>query len=108
MSLSVFLVCACVFLSFSIGFVLVSATPPSIFFFSDLRSALPFAENLPDLYIYIYMLLCSVVQLRYAASTERVYYEHSDDETGGCATLTQLLELRSEKNGTIKVGGATY
>ncbi|CAM9761421.1 unnamed protein product [Ectocarpus sp. 8 AP-2014] len=42
------------------------------------------------------------VTVRYAASTQRVYFEHTDGTTGGCATLSDVLAERVEKNGTVK------
>ncbi|CAN0343007.1 unnamed protein product, partial [Ectocarpus sp. 12 AP-2014] len=42
------------------------------------------------------------IPVRYAASSQRVYFEHSDGTTGGCATLSDVLAERVEKNGTVK------
>lgn len=43
-------------------------------------------------------------QVRYSATSQRVYFEHTDGvTTGGCATLSQILDFRQEKNGTVKV-----
>ena len=32
-----------------------------------------------------------------------MYFEHTDGTTGGCGTLTDILDFRQEKNGTVKV-----
>ncbi|CAM9884349.1 unnamed protein product [Scytosiphon promiscuus] len=42
------------------------------------------------------------VEVRYSATSQRVYFEHTDGTTGGCANLTQILDFRQEKNGTVK------
>lgn len=42
-------------------------------------------------------------QIRYSDTSQRVYFEHTDGTTGGCAQLSQVLDFRQEKNGTVKV-----
>lgn len=49
------------------------------------------------------MLLACSIQVRYSATSQRVYFEHTDGTTGGCGTLSHILDFRQEKNGTVKV-----
>eukprot|EP00752_Nemacystus_decipiens_P011709 g10390.t1 len=42
------------------------------------------------------------VEVRYSATSQRVYFEHTDGTTGGCGRLSHILDFRQEKNGTVK------